>query len=216
VRSTGAAVGGLILILFFVLLMLLEARRWREKIRAALKGSRAAATLDTAATVSEQVRKYLLAQTMVGAITAVLEGLWLWTIGVELAIVWGILFFFLNYIPTLGSILAGLPPALLAVLTLGPAHAMVAIAGIFVIEQIMGNFVDPRLVGRKLSISPLVLLVAVVFWGWVWGVPGALLAVPLTATIVVAFAHVPALRPIALLLSRSASEEELLRQTHQD
>lgn len=80
----------------------------------------------------------------------------------------------------------------------------------------MGNFVDPRWVGRRLSLSPLVVLAAVVFWGWVWGVAGALLAVPMTAAVVVACAHVPSLAPLALLLSRTSSIEQMTRRTHSD
>lgn len=213
VRSATAIVSGVVLILFLVLLILLEACRWQDKVRASLRQGRAAATLDTVLTVASKVRHYLLARTMLGAVTAVLEGVWLWVIGVELALVWAMLFFFLNYIPTLGSILAAIPPALVALLTLGPGRALAAIAGMFVIEQVMGNYVDPRFVGRQLSLSPLVVLIAVVFWGWIWGVAGALLAVPMTATLVVACAHVDALRPLALMLSGTNSEQELMERT---
>ena len=214
-RTTGSVLSGLVLVLFLVLLMLLEARRWCERVRASLAGGPARATLDVVATVSGQVRQYLLVRTMLGAITAVIEGLWLWLAGVELALVWAMLFLLLNFIPTIGSVIAAIPPALAALVTLGPGRALLAIAGMFVIEQVMGNFVDPKLVGKRLSISPLVVLVAVVFWGWVWGVAGALLAVPMTVAIIVAFAHVRALRPVALLMSNAENEEELVRRTHQ-
>ena len=215
-RSAWAVLTLLVLVLFFVALMLLEAPRWCEKVEASMRGSRAHATLDTTASVASQVRQYLLVRTMLGAVTAVLNGLWLWAMGVDLALVWAMLFFVLNYIPTIGSIVAAVPPALVALAGLGPGRALVVIAGLLVIEQFMGNFVDPRWVGRRLSLSPLVVLVAVVFWGWVWGVAGALLAVPMTATIVVACAHVPSLRPLALLLSRTGSMEQMARRTHSD
>lgn len=209
-----SALAGLVLVLFFVLLMLLEVRRWQEKVNTALKDSWAAATLDTVATVSHQLRQYLFVRTMMGLATAVLEGLWLWLVGVDLALVWAMVFFFLNYIPTIGSAVAAIPPTLIALVTLGPGWALVAIAGIFVIEQVMGNFVDPRWVGHKLSISPLVVLIAILFWGWVWGIVGAILAVPMTAILIIAAAHVPSLRSIALLLSRTSSEDELVTHTH--
>lgn len=212
-QTAGAISSGIVLVLFCVLLMLLEARRWREKVRASLEGWSAQATLDVVGTVSVKVRRYLLAQTLIGAITAVLEGIWLWTVGVDLAFVWAVLFFLLNFIPTLGSIVAAVPPAL-AALTLGPGRATLAIAGMFVIEQVMGHFVDPKLVGKRLAISPLVVLIAVVFWGWVWGVAGAFLAAPMTVSVIVAFAHVEALWPIALLLSSAGSKEDLIEQTH--
>ena len=213
-QTTGSLLSGLVLVLFFVLLMLLEASRWREKVRSSLSGGPARATLDTVGTVSDKVRGYLLARTVLGSITAVLEGLWLWAAGVELALVWAMLFFLLNFIPTIGSVIAAIPPSLAALVTLGPGRALLAIGGMFVIEQVMGNFVDPKVVGQRLSLSPLVVLIAVVFWGWVWGVAGALLAAPMTAALVVALAHAPGLRSIALLLSSAGSEEELVRQTH--
>ena len=214
VRSTTNSLALLVLVLFFVLLMLSELPRWGEKVRAGLAAGRAGAVLDTAAVTARRMRSYLLVRTAVGAITAAAEGLWLWLAGVDLALVWALLFFFLNYVPTVGSVVAAVPPALVALVTLGPGRAALAVGGIVVIEQVMGNFVDPKLVGRRLSLSPLVVMVAVVFWGWVWGVAGALLAVPMTATLVIAMAHSDRLRPIALLLSRSADERELQERTH--
>lgn len=214
VRSLWAGTALLVLVLFFVLLMLLEVPRWTQKVRAGFGGGRAATVVDTVTVTARQVRRYLLLCTVLGLITAALEGLWLWAAGVDLPFVWALLFFVLNYIPTLGSVMAAVPPALVALATLGIGRAVLAAAGMFVIEQVMGNFVDPRWVGRRLSISPLVVLAAVVFWGWVWGVPGALLAVPMTATLVVAFAHAAPLHPVALLLSRSTDGQDLHDQTH--
>lgn len=214
VQSTTHVLALLVLVVFFVLLMLLELRRWRAKVDAAFEAGRAGKVLDTVAAAASQIRQFLVIRTAMGFISAAAHGIWLWIMGVDLVLVWALLFFFLNYIPTLGSVVAAVPPALVAIVTLSPGQAVLAVGGILVIEQVLGNFVDPMLIGRRLSLSPLVTMVAVVFWGWVWGPIGALLSVPLTATMVIAMAHSPRLRPVALLLSRSADEDELCQRTH--
>ncbi len=207
----------LVLTFFFVLLMLIEAPQWRRKTTevAGDPGSRHRAR-DVLLTIGSKVRRFLVVRTLIGLTTAVLEGIWLWSIGVPLALVWAVIFLFLNYIPTLGSIIAAIPPVLFALATMGFGWALVAAAGILIIEQIMGNYVDPAVQGRQLSISPLVVLVAVVFWGWIWGVGGALLAVPITMSLIVAAAHIEPLVPIALMLSGASDKDELIDATTKD
>ena len=112
----------------------------------------------------------------------------------------------LNYIPYIGSTIAVFAAAVIALLQFGLGYALVAISGLVVIQQLLGNVVDPRLAGRSLEISPIVVLVSIVFWGWVWGLVGTLIGVLLTATLVIVFEHIPALRPVAVLLSRRASD----------
>ena len=110
------------------------------------------------------------------------------------------LFFLLNYLPNIGSIIAGIPPTVLAFVQLGFGWGLLAAGGLIVLEQIMGNFLDPRLQGRYLE-RLLVVLLSVLLWGWIWGVPGALIAVPLTVTLILVCANTDALRPIAVLLA---------------
>jgi AI-2 transport protein TqsA len=197
-----------VLIFFFTLLMLLEARSWRRKTAAALRGSRTAAVLDAVGSIGTKVRKYLLIRTLAGLINGILAGLWLWLLGVDFAVLWGVLFFLLNYVPNIGSLVAGIPPALLAFLQLGLGWALVAVAGLVLLEQVIGNYLDPRLQGRTLNMSSLVVLISVILWGWIWGVVGTLLAVPMTVAIMSACERIPALRPIAILLQGGPEEGE--------
>lgn len=209
VLSLWTVVGIMVLIFFFALLMLIESSSWRRKTRSALADSRTAAVLDTVDVIAAKVRGYLLMRTVTSALSAVFAGIWLTVMGVDFALVWAMLTFVLNYVPNVGSIIAVIPPTLVALLQLGPGWALVTIGGLTVGEQIIGNYIDPRLQGRTLDVSPLVVLIAVIFWGWIWGAAGAVLAVPITVTLIIVCAQVPALRPIAQLLAGSAEPEGL-------
>jgi AI-2 transport protein TqsA len=111
-------------------------------------------------------------------------------------------------VPNIGSLIAGIPPTLLAFLDLGFGWGLLVAGGLLAIDQFIGNYLDPRLMGHTLNISSLVVLISVIFWGWIWGVVGTLLAVPMTVTIMIACSHVPALRPLAILMSGGDDESE--------
>ena len=198
----------LVLIFFYTLLMLIEAHRWGRKIAVLQGQEQRESWRDCVMTIAVRVRQYLLVQTVVGLITAALVSLWLWLMGIDFIFLWALLQFVLNYIPNIGSLIAGILPGLFALVELGLGKGLLVIAGIILIEQVLGNYVDPRLQGKTLDISPLVVLVSVIFWGWVWGVAGALLAVPITATLIIVGMNVPALQPLAVLLSASADPEQ--------
>ncbi|EYD74545.1 hypothetical protein Rumeso_03841 [Rubellimicrobium mesophilum DSM 19309] len=214
-RATGAAAGaatailngamglvaGLVLVFFFTLLILAESDDWREKLRSITRPRTEWRFNESAEVVSGKVRAYVLSQAMLGAISATLYFGWLTFWGVDLRIVWVPMIFLLNFIPTLGSLVGGTLPVAFTLLTQGVGPAVGVGAGILVIEQVMGNLVTPRLQSRTVALSPLMVLVSLAVWGWIWGIPGALLAVPVTTALVVFGAHVPALRPWALLLT---------------
>lgn len=210
--SLWSLVGLLVLMFFFTALLLVEARRWRDKTNAALEDDGARKVLDTARTVAVRVRRYLVTQSTIGLISAVAQTTFLWLMGVELALVWGLLFLILNYIPNIGSLIAMIPPLVVALVMGGPTRAAAVLAGMSVIETLMGYFVAPWWQGRNLTISPVILLLSVTFWGWLWGPVGAVLAVPLTATIMIGAWHVRVLRPLALFLSGTDDETELRKQ----
>ncbi len=205
--SVTAIVSMGLLIFFFTLLMLTEGSQWCEKLaRVADHEDRWMPAVRTAA---QSFRWYLLVRTLLGVLTAGLYGLWLLPFGVDLIPVWIILTFLLNYIPTIGSLLSGLLPFGFALATKDFGTAMIIGAGLFLIEQVMGNYVDPRLQGREMALSPLVLLVSILIWGFLWGPAGTLIAVPLMALAIIIMARIEPLRPIALLLSNSGDYESL-------
>jgi predicted PurR-regulated permease PerM len=206
--SAGGTLSFLLLVFFFALLMLLEASSWRRKTEVALRRRQTAAVLRTMPVVAQKIRRFMLIRTVLGIVSGVLAAVWLWLLGVDFAVFWGVLFFLLNYLPNIGSIIAGIPPTVLAFVQLGFGWGLLAAGGLIVMEQIMGNFLDPKLTGRTLNVSSLVVLLSVLFWGWIWGVPGALIAVPITVTLILVCANTDALRPIAVLLSEEAEIDE--------
>lgn len=202
-------VAGLVLILFLVLLMLTETRNWREKI-GSIGGQGGEGHFGSIArSVGQKFRTFFLTRLLLGTITAFLYVAWLALFGVDYLLLWGVLTVLLNFLPTVGSIISGTLPVIFVLVQRDFATAGAVAAGLLVIEQVMGNFVDPKIMGRQLSLSPLVVLVSLLFWTWVWGIPGAFLAVPLTVLITIAFAHVDALKPIALLLTNERDISDL-------
>jgi AI-2 transport protein TqsA len=200
------AVGFIVLSVFFVVLMLSEVGQWRKKLVRVLHRDRAERVLDAAAASESSVRRYLVAVTIVGFATAVLEGGFMLVMGVKLALVWALLFFLLNYIPYVGSLMAAVPPVLFVLATHGLQKGLVVAVGIAAIEQVMGNLVAPVVEGKGTKLSPLVVLAAVTFWGWAWGAVGALLAVPMTVSLMMLCARLPSLERVAVLLGGDADQ----------
>ncbi len=216
ISSAGTTLAALIIIFFLTLLMLIEGPKWRSKLASVLDTPTKRDWFESLGLIAERLRRYLLARTILGVITGVLYVAWLAIFGVDLLIVWGLLAFLLNFVPNLGSLVAGILPVLYAFVQKDTDTALMVGAGIFVIEQVMGNFVDPRVQGRQVAVSPLVVLLAILLWGWIWGIAGAILAVPITIAMIIVFAHIPPLRPLALMLSDEPDLEGLDRISHRD
>lgn len=210
--AAGTTLFATFLVFFLTLIMLIEGPRWRQKVVCLLEVAARRKAMHAVDMITELLRRYLLARTVLGAITAVLYVAWLWVFGVDLLVVWGLLAFLLNYLPTVGSLIAGVLPVLYAFVQKDVGTAVAVGAGIFVIEQVMGNYVDPRVQGRQVSLSSLVVMIALLLWSWVWGIAGAILAVPLTIAAMIVCAHIHPLRPFALLLSNAVDIEGLDKQ----
>ncbi len=196
----------LVLIFFLTVLLLLEWNEWRQKARDAAPDSRSSRTLGAIDDISKKIRSYLVVRTLLSLISGLATGLWLWAAGVELAFVWGLLTFILNYIPSLGSIVSVAAPTIFALVQLGPWRALIALAGMLVIEQIVAGLIEPRMQGRAVKLSPFVVLISLVFWGWVWGIFGMLLSVPLTVTFVVVCSEIDSLKWLAEIMGRSGGD----------
>ena len=127
--------------------------------------------------------------------------------GLDFPLLWGLLAFLLNYIPNIGSIIAAVPAVLLALVQIGPGRAIVIAGGYVAINLLIGNLIEPRVMGQGLGLSTLVVFLSLIFWGWVLGPVGMLLSVPLTMTLVMALESQEDTRRYALILTRSKSRK---------
>ena len=202
--TTGAL---FVLTVAFFALALLEVRPFQRKLAQRFEGSSAEVVAEGADEVAQKVLSYAGTRAFTSGLTGVLSWGVAALVGLDFAFVWGLLSFLLNFVPTLGSIVAIVPPTLFALFQFGMAWQVGAVLGGFVLVQVvLGSFVDPKLQGKNLQLSPLVVLFSIAFWGWVWGIGGALLGVPLTVTLVIACDHFPETRWVAALLT-SADED---------
>jgi len=152
--------------------------------------------------INRQIQKYLIAKSLISLTTGILFGVVLTLFGVEFALIWALLAFMLNFIPNIGSVIATVLPLTVALIQFSSVAEVFWIAICLVaIQMIIGNFLDPRIVGRSLNLSPLVVLFTLIFWGWLWGIIGMFLAVPIAVVIKIIFENIKPLRFISVLMS---------------
>jgi predicted PurR-regulated permease PerM len=187
VTGTLAALSNTVLVLLTVVFMLLEVAGVPRKLRMAMDDPQA--SLAVWAGAVREVQRYLAIKTVASLLTGTLIGVWLWILGVDFPLMWGIVAFLLNYVPNVGSIVAAIPGILIAIVQpdLGAGTVVLVAAGYFAVNMAIGNLLEPQWMGRRLGISPLVVFLSLVFWGFVWGPVGMLLSVPLTMVVKIAF-----------------------------
>ncbi|MCP5427095.1 MAG: AI-2E family transporter [Chromatiaceae bacterium] len=154
----------------------------------------------------DTIQHYMLIKTATSLLTGILVGSMLWALGVDFPLLWGVVAFFLNYVPNIGSLIAAVPAVLLALVQLGVPAALWATLGYLVINNLVGNVVEPRFMGRGLGLSALVVFLSLVFWGWVLGTIGMFLSVPLTMTLKIALDSDDNTRWMSILLGPSPRE----------
>ena len=185
------------LVLLTVAFILIEAAGFSAKLREAFGEHMQFGQLEQ---MMRQVQRYLAIKSAVSAATGVVLGLWVAAFGLDFALLWGLVAFILNFIPTLGSIIAAVPAVLLAMVQFDLARAGIIALGYVGVNVIFGNVVEPLLMGRRLGLSALVVFVSLVFWGWVWGPVGMLFSVPLTMSIKIALENTRDFRWVAVML----------------
>ncbi len=182
-------------------MMLHETETFRTNVRRGLRDESSADFFASVHSVTRQFQRFFLTKTWVSILTGAVTCLVTYLFGIDFPFIWGTLAFLLNYIPNIGSMIAVIPPVLLAIVQFdNPSRAIGALAGLTATQMIIGNFLDPKMMGRSLSLSPFVVFSTMIFWGWMWGVPGVFLAVPMTIMMRIVFEHFPALRPIAIMM----------------
>jgi AI-2 transport protein TqsA len=182
ISSLGGVFGNTFLILFTVLFMLMEAWSFPQKINA-IYGNRGDEVLNNVGDVIKSTRQYLSIKTLMSLATGILVGSGTALIGLDFPILWGFLAFALNFIPNIGSIIAAVPAVLLSMVQLGSTATLGVILVYLTANIVIGNIVEPRYMGEKVGLSTLVVFLSLVFWGWLFGLVGMLLSVPLTMTV---------------------------------
>ena len=195
------------LILIAMIFMLIETGSFKYKLNLL-----AEANPDTKKSVNKfllSLRRYIGFKTLISLATGIIITFWVAILGLDFPLLWGLIAFLLNFIPTIGSIIASLPAILLALVQLGPAYAGLVALGYFVTNIIIGNILEPRIMGYSLGLSTIVVFISLLFWGWVFGFAGMLLAVPLTMTVKIALESSKKSKHIALLMS---SNKEIMKR----
>ena len=185
------------LILLIVLFILLETSGFPGKLQAAFPDPE---VLGHFQTIRANVNRYMGLKALISLATGVSIWILLALIGVDFPGTWALLAFFLNFIPAIGSIIAAVPAVLWALMQLGLTSAVLTVLAYLVVNVVIGNFLDPRIIGKKLGLSPLVVIISLIFWGWVLGPIGMLLSVPLTMIAKIALATNEDTRWIAVML----------------
>ena len=210
VKSLMLEVPGLLssfgVVLFVVIFILLETTTFRRKLRRALQWFPERFE-DIQQTIGE-VQKYLFVKTAVSVATGLLCATWCIAVGLGHPVLWGLLAFLLNFVPVFGSVVITLVATLAGFAELGFAGGLGVFAGFFVVNNAIGNIIEPRVLGRALGLSPLVIIVSIVVWGWVLGPVGALLSVPLTMVGKIVLAHTEDLRWVSILLGPGEGKDE--------
>lgn len=206
-QSVMSVVGQLFLVLLVGAFVLLEASVFGDKLRLILPNAdEEMIRLERAA---REVQKYLGMKTLSNLFTALVVGGLSYAFDLDFPLLWAVLAFLLNFIPTIGSFIASGPPVLLALVMHGPGAAALYALLYLGANVLVGNVLEPRVMGRALGLSPLVVLLSMIFWGWLWGPVGALLSVPLTMSTKIVLAHTTDLEWVGVLLGRAPTRATL-------
>ncbi|WP_394179497.1 AI-2E family transporter [Marinomonas posidonica] len=206
-RGLGSALTNLVLVVMIVIFILFEAVELPHKLSRALND--ASESMGRFEDFINSVNRYLVIKTLVSILTGVLITTWLWVLGIDFPILWGVCAFLLNFVPNIGSIIAAIPAVLLAFVQLGSLSAGLTALGFVVVNLVVGNIIEPRYMGKGLGLSTLVVFLSLLLWGWVFGPVGMLLSIPLTIIVKLAFEANPKMRWLAIMLDSDKGISEV-------
>ena len=195
-----SAISNLLVVMILLSFMLLEAETIGSKLEVAFGANRS--PMKRLREYELDLQRYLVIKTIVSAVTGIAVGLLCTLMKVEFPLLLGVIAFLLNFVPTVGSILASIPAMAIAGATLGAQSALLVGGGYLTINMVIGNILEPQVMGRKLGLAPLVVVISLVFWGWVWGPVGMILSVPLTMALKIYLEHTENFQWGAILLGR--------------
>ncbi len=201
-NEVGAIVANAFLIFLMVIFMLFEVSTLPDKLAKITK--RPVDSIERLSNFKKNLQRYLVIKTLASMATALMVWIMLTILGVDFAILWALLAFFLNFVPNIGSIIAAVPAVLITVLQINISTGLGVAAGYFFINFLIGSVIEPRVAGRHLGLSPLIVFMSLIFWGWVLGPVGMFLSVPLTMMVRLVAESSENLRWLAVVLSDRA------------
>ena len=199
------------IILIYVIFLLLEQRSMESKLDALFREpGRRTKIHEILSEIQKDIEAYIAIKTLLSVATGLLSYIILIYIGVDYSEFWAFLIFLLNYIPTIGSLIATIFPALLALIQFESfTSSLIVFVSIALIQFIIGNIIEPKMMGRSLNLSALVVLLSLALWGSIWGVVGMFLCVPLTVILMIIFTNFEKTRPIAVMLSANGKIDKI-------
>ena len=200
--SFASFLGNLIFILIFLIFMLGGRDGLVGRVNKAFKEEKAKELMLILRSIENQVQHYLVLKTVISLLTAIISGIILYFGGFDFLLFSTLLIFALNFIPNIGSVFATAFPVLTGLVKFGfSLKILLVLAGLMLTQMIIGNVLEPKIAGKSLNLSPMVILLSLIFWGYIWGITGMILAVPLTSAIKIIFSHIQILKPVAELIS---------------
>jgi len=192
----------LVMVIVFLIFLLLGAPFFEYKIKKAFSPCHAEKVKKIMDTISFQIGRYLSALAFISAVTGLLVWFFLAYLKIDFAVTWGVLAFILNFIPTVGSIIASIPPVLVALVQFYPSYmpAIITAFALLSIQVTIGNFITPKVMGDRLNLSPVVVLISLLFWSLIWGVVGALISTIIAAIIKIVCESIPSLNFISVMM----------------
>lgn len=204
--SIAGIFGDFVLILIYVIFILSELGSLKRRILRAFSEERARSIAKTVGDIFLDVRRYIVGKTVINLLHAILIGIILWLFDVDFYVVWAFLSFLMHYIPTIGSMIATVLPFMTALVQFDSfATAIVILVILIVLANVVGNIIEPQVLGDKLDLSPILLLLSLVMWGYVWGIMGMILSIPIMSIIKIVLMNFDSTRPVAILMSYNQS-----------
>lgn len=212
-KALASFVGRMFLVLFYVIFLLLEETALSKKLNKIYDRSESKRSIKNSVNrIAELMRDYLGIKILTSFLTGLLSFFVLLLLGIDLPVLWAFLIFILNFIPSVGSIVATSFPVIFAFLQYSGdwSKAFYVLIGVLAVQVFIGNLVEPRILGNRLNLSPLVVILGLTFWGFVWGFIGMLLSVPIDAALMIIFSQFKGTRNAAILFSKDGDIEYLI------
>ena len=205
--SLSALSGVIFMVVIYAMFLMGERAGFARKIAIAFPGKSGIQLQSIVTSINTRIGDYLAIKTLINVILASISYVVMWLFGVDFALFWAILIGLLNYIPFIGSLLGVIFPVLLTVAQFGSVQTTILVLTLLAAAQLLvGNGLEPRMIGKKVNMSPFVVLVSLSLWTSLWGVAGSILAIPLTSILAIVFSHFDGTRPFAVLLSADPAQ----------